>query len=159
MTRDMKILTTAGAIAAATVIGCFAYIAHAGTTEATPARGRIAERLVALGVTDQQKAEVKTVLRKHQPTVQPLVKQLVTERRALRNTIRAETIDESAVRAEAAKVASLEADLAMQRAHLSHDIRAVLTPDQIQKLKDMQVDFDVRIDGFLHRVAKRIAED
>jgi hypothetical protein len=42
---------------------------------------------------------------------------------------------------------------------LSHDIRAVLTPDQIQKLKDMQVDFDVRIDGFLHRVAKRIAED
>jgi protein CpxP len=83
----------------------------------------------------------------------------VTERRALRDTIHAETIDETAIRAQAAKVASLEADLAVQRAHVSHDIRAVLTPDQLEKLKEMQIDVDARIDGFLHRVANRIAAD
>jgi protein CpxP len=89
-----------------------------------------------------------------------LIKQVVTERRALRDTIRAEkTIDEAAIRAQAAKVASLEADLAVQRAHVAHEIRAVLTPGQLQKLKDMQTDADARIDGFLHRIANRIAED
>jgi Spy/CpxP family protein refolding chaperone len=77
----------------------------------------------------------------------------------LRDTIRAATIDETAIRAQSAKVASLESDLAVQRAYVAHDIRAVLTPEQLQKLKDMQIDVDARIDGFLQRVANRIAED
>lgn len=83
----------------------------------------------------------------------------MTERRALRDAIRAETIDETAIRAQAAKVASLEADLAVQRAHVAHDIRAVLTPGQLQKLKDMQINADARVDGFLRHIANRIAED
>ena len=141
------------------MIGLVAYAADVGTTEATPAKGRFARRLAALGVTDQQKAEVKDILRKYQPSVGPMVRQLVDARRALRGTIRAETIDESAIRAQAAKVASLEADLAVQRAHVAHDIRAVLTPEQIQKLKEMQANRDARVDRFLNRIAKRIAED
>lgn len=77
----------------------------------------------------------------------------------MRDAIRAETIDETAIRAQAAKVASLEADLAVQRAHVAHDIRAVLTPGQLQKLKDMQINADARVDGFLRHIANRIAED
>ena len=159
MTRNTKILTTAAGVAAATMIGFFTFLAHAGTTEPTPARGRIAQRLAALGVTDQQKAEIKGILRKYQPTVGPMMRQLVEARRALRDTIHAETIDESAIRAQAAKIASFEADLAVQRAHVSHEVRAVLTPEQIQKLGELRVDVDARVDAFLSRVAKRIAED
>ena len=159
MTRNTKILITAAGIAAATMIGFCACIAHAGTADASPARGKFAERLAQLGVTDQQKADVKAILRKYQPTVGPVVRELVDARRALRNTIRAETIDEPAIRAQAAKVASLETDLAVQRAHVSHDIRAVLTPEQIEKLKEMQANRDARVDALLSRVAKRIAED
>ena len=77
----------------------------------------------------------------------------------MRDAIRAEPFDETAIRAQAAKVASLEADLAVQRAHVAHDIRAVLTPEQLQKLKDMQINVDARVDGFLHRIANRITED
>jgi Spy/CpxP family protein refolding chaperone len=160
MKTHTKALIAAGAVAAATVGGFFTFLAHADTTNDVGfAKGRFALRLKQLEVTADQKAEVKTILRKYQPTVGPLIKQVVTERRALRDIIRAETIDETAIRAQAAKVASLEADLAVQRAHVSHDIRAVLTPDQLQKLKDMQVNVDARIDGFLHRVANRIAAD
>jgi hypothetical protein len=90
-------------------------------------------------LTDQQKAQVKAILRKYQPTAGPLIHQVVTERRALRD----------AIRAQAAKTASLEADLALQR--------AVLTPEQIQKLKEMQIDADARFDGWLQRIANRIA--
>jgi Spy/CpxP family protein refolding chaperone len=61
---------------------------------------------------------VKTILRKYQPTVGPLIKEVVTERRTLRDAIHAEIIDETAIRAQAAKVASLESDLAVQRAQL-----------------------------------------
>jgi Spy/CpxP family protein refolding chaperone len=49
--------------------------------------------------------------------------------------------------------------LAVQRAHVAHDIRAVLTPGQLQKLKDRQINVDARVDGALHRIANRIAED
>jgi periplasmic protein CpxP/Spy len=161
MKTHTKALIAAGVVAAATVGGFFAFLAHADTNELgfATGKGRFRMKLAQLGVTADQKAQVKTILRKYQPTAQPLIQQVVTERRALRDTIRAETIDEAAIRAQAAKVASLEADLAVERAHVAHEIRAVLTPAQIQKLKDMQIDADARIDGFLQHVANRIATD
>jgi Spy/CpxP family protein refolding chaperone len=148
-----------GVVAALTVGSFFAFLAHAGTNELGTTNGHFATKLAAIGVTHDQKVQVKTILRQYQPTAEPLIHQVVAERRALRDTIRAQTIDETAIRAEAAKVASLEADLAVERAHVAHDIRAVLTPEQIQKLKDMQIDADTRFDGFLQRIANRIAED
>jgi Spy/CpxP family protein refolding chaperone len=160
MKTHTKVLIAAGAVMVLTVGGFFAFLAHADTTnDVSFGKGRFKQKLAQLGVTADQKAEVKTILRKYQPTVGPLIKEVVTERRALRDIIHASTIDETAIRAQAAKVASLEADLAVQRAHVSHDIRAVLTPDQLEKLKEMQIDVDARIDGFLHRVANRIAAD
>lgn len=149
----------AGVVAALTVGGFFAFLAHADSNNIAPAKGRFRKQLAQFGVTDEQKAQVKAILRKYQPIAGPLIQQVVTERRALRDTIRAETIDETAIRAQAAKVASVEADLAVQRAHVAHDIRAVLTPEQLQKLKDMQLTVDVRVDSLLHRIANRIAED
>lgn len=159
MKTHTKALIAAGIVAAATVGGFFAFLAHADTNETGLANDRLARRLAQLGVTDAQKAHFKTILRSYQPTVGPLVKEVVTERRALRDTIRAQTVDETAIRAQAAKVASLEADLAVQRAHVVHDIRAVLTPEQLQKLKDMQIDADARFDGLLQRIANRLATD
>src|ERR1017187_913083 len=160
MKTPNKVLIAAGAVMVLTVGGFFAFLAHADTTNDVGfAKGRFARKLARLGVTADQKAEEKTILHKYPPTVGRLIKQVVTERRALRDTIHAETIDETAIRAQAAKVASLKSDLAVQRAHVSHDIRAVLTPDQLQKVKEMESDVDARIDGFLHRVANRIAAD
>jgi Spy/CpxP family protein refolding chaperone len=160
MKTHTKVLIATGVVAALTVGGFFAFLAHADTNEVGTASGHFfARKLAQIGVTDAQKAQVKAILRSYQPTAGPLIRQVVTERRALRDTIRAETIDEAAIRAQAAKVASLEADLAVQRAHVVHDLRAVLTPEQIQKLKEMQIDADARLDGVLQRIANRIAAD
>jgi periplasmic protein CpxP/Spy len=159
MRTHSKALIGAGIIAALTVGGFFTFLAHADTKDTVSVRGRFKKQLAQLGVTDEQKAQLKTILRKYQPTTVPLIQQVVTERRALRDSIRAESIDETAIRAQAAKVASLQADLAVQRAHVAHDIRAVLTPEQLQKLKDMQLNVDARVDGLLHRIANRVAED
>jgi len=171
MTTHTTAWIAAGAVAIASAAGVFSHMASAasdpGQTNAAvaasqPCQGRWAGRAgrwTALGLTDDQKAQVKAILQKYQPTSGPLIKDLVTERRALRDAIHAPTIDESAIRAQAAKLASLQADLDVVRAHVSHDIRAVLTPEQIQKLQERQVNVDARIDRFLQRVAKRIAED
>jgi len=162
MKTHTKALVVAGVIAAVTVGGFFAFLAHADTTTNDTgflAKGRFAKALAQAGVTADQRTQIKLILRKYQPTVGPMIQQIVTQRRTLRDTIRAENIDETAIRAQAAKVASLEADLAVQRAHVAHDIRGVLTPDQIQKLKDMQANADARFDEFLQHVANRIAAD
>ena len=158
MTAQTKIIA-ALAIAAVLAIGGTAYVAHAASTEERPGLGHIAEKFAELGVTEEQKSQVKDVLRRYQPTVQPLIKQFVAERRALRDTIRTPEVDESAIRDQAGKVAKVGADLAVQRAHIAHEIRDVLTPEQLEKLKGMEVDLDTRIDTFLDRVAKRIATD
>jgi periplasmic protein CpxP/Spy len=159
MKTHTKALIGAGIIAAATVGSFFAYLAHAETNLDTTVQRPFKHHWAALGLSDDQKTQVKSILQKYKPTMQPLVQQLVTERRAMRDAIHSPTIDESAIRAQAAKVASLQADLAVQRAHVSHDIRAVLTPEQIQTLQDMQAKADARFDGFRHRVAKSLADD
>ncbi len=118
-----------------------------------------AERLAQLGITDAQKDQVHTILRKYQPTVEPMIRKLVAERRALRELIHADTIDEKAIRKQAANVAGIAADLAVQRAHVVHEIKPVFTDEQLEKLAEMGEDVDARIDGFIDRVAKRIAND
>ena len=154
MKTQTKIIT---AIAVATVI-VTGSLAVAAKTGAGPVRGRIGERLTELGVTDEQKAEAKAILKQHQPTAAPLVRSFVSERRALRELIHAEKVDESAIRAQVDKLAKVGGDLAVERAHIAHAMRGVLTPEQIQKLGTMREDVDAQIDQFLDHVAKRIAE-
>jgi protein CpxP len=118
--------------------------------------GRLS-RLADLNLTDEQKATVKETFQKHQPAVKPLVDKLVTERRALQDLIHAEKLDESAIRAQAAKVAAVEADLAVERAKIAQELRPVLTAEQIQKLQEMKSEFRGRLDGARERIGKRLA--
>jgi Spy/CpxP family protein refolding chaperone len=146
------------ALVATAVAGIMVVQASAQDDHPSRHRGMFQDRLADLGLTDDQKAKAKEILRQHQPTVQPLVRQSVAERRALRKVIRAEPIDETAIRAQSAKVASVEADLAVARAYVVKDLRAVLTDDQIAKLKDMQTEFYERVDRMMEHAGKRIAE-
>ena len=158
MKTEIRILLGAGLVLVLTMGGFFACLAKAETTE-PPSAKQEHGRFAALGLSDEQRASVKAVLRNHQPEIKPLVDQLVTARRALRAAVRAEAVDESAIRAQAAKVASLEADLAVKRAAVAHEIRALLTPAQIEKFKQIQANADTRFDHRRARVAKRIASD
>ena len=81
MKTHTKALIAAGAVAAFTVGGFFVFLAHADTNDVIFGKGRLALKLAQLGVTADQKTEVKTILRKYLPTVGPLTKQVVTERR------------------------------------------------------------------------------
>jgi protein CpxP len=122
-------------------------------------RGRWAERRAALGLTEEQQTQMRSVLQKHRPEIEPLIERVVAERRALREQIQSETFDEAAVRAQAARVAAVEADLAVARAKVAAEIRPLLTEQQREQLADWQEEREAWVDFALQRIVKRLAGD
>lgn len=90
-----------------------------------------------LGLTSQQQESITAVFEKSRAGSKPLMEQMRTERRALHALIHAASVDEAAIRAQAAKVAALQADLAVLRAHTGQEIRAILTPEQAKKFGEL----------------------
>jgi len=100
-----------------------------------------------LGMTAQQKQGIKAILQNDQEQFQPLLQQLKSEHRNLRALIQADTVDEAAIQAQSAKVAAIQASLAVKRAQMSQEMRKLLTPEQIQKFKDLQAKRDALLDA------------
>jgi len=104
-----------------------------------------------LGVTGEQKTQIREVLGKYRPETEPATRQLVAERRALRKMIQGGAADEAAIRGQAAKVASLEAGLAVMRARAAKEVRTLLTADQLARLEELQAKRDRKADRMMER--------
>jgi len=111
-----------------------------------------------LNITDTQRAAAKTTLKAHAPTMMPLVRKLVSERRALHEVIRADKPDEAAIRAQSARVASLQAELAVESARLAADLRKIATPEQIAKVRDLERTTRERVDRGLDKASEWLAQ-
>ena len=98
---------------------------------------------------------MKEVFKKNQPQAKPIFTKLIDEKRAMRTLIQSGSADEAAIRAQAAKVAGVEADMAVQRAQLVKQLRAILTPEQIEKFKTIQKEKDSRFDKFREHMNER----
>ncbi|GFO58369.1 hypothetical protein GMST_06940 [Geomonas silvestris] len=155
MKPSLRALVMAAALASVTVLG--SQLAQADETKAAPAVGgeqrghgcrqgnherhgkQFLKRLaVKLGMTEAQKTQAKAVLETSRSQAKPLVASLKTERLQLRNLIHSGTADEAAVRAQSAKVAAVQADLAVQRAQTVQKLVALLTPEQQKKLQGLK---------------------
>ena len=101
----------------------------------------------ALDLSREQTEQVKAIFRKHRDETAPLRKEMVSERRELRNLTRADKTDEAAIREQARKIAATSADLAVRRARMAQEVRAVLTPEQAQKFRALQDTRDRRMGG------------
>jgi protein CpxP len=116
---------------------------------------RFAEMADKLALSDQQKARMKEVFKKNQPQVKPIFTKLINEKREMRTLIQSGSADEAAIRAQAAKLAGVEADLAVQRAQMAKQFRAILTPEQVEKFKAIQKEKDARFDKFREHMNER----
>ena len=105
----------------------------------------------ALGLSDEQKEQVKAIFRKHRDETAPLRKEMVSGRRELRNLIQSDKPDEAAIREQVKKIAATSGNLAVRRATIFQEVRAVLTPEQIRKFRALQEKRDRRIDGMMNR--------
>ncbi len=112
----------------------------------------IMAKLGALDVSDAQREQIRGVLKESRPNMRPLMKQYMQERRALREAIQATPVNEAAIRAQSARVSQVKTELDIKRAHMSQRIRAALTPEQVEKLRNMEGRFDKRMDAMAERM-------
>ncbi len=122
---------------------------------AAPAQGRFFQRIARkLNLTDDQKAQIKTVLWAEKDTLTTLLGQWHDARMDLRAAIQANGANETTVRAAAARVAVVEADLAVERMKIYGKIAPILTDEQRRQIAD----FEQRADGFVGGVIARAGE-
>lgn len=90
----------------------------------------------ALDLTDDQKTQVKAILRSHAAEIQAQLAAGMDARRSLRDAILADPIDETAIRAKAAELSKIEGDGAVLFAKVRAEVFPLLRDDQKQKIAD-----------------------
>jgi protein CpxP len=115
---------------------------------------RFEKMAATLGLSEQQKAKIKDIFKQNRQQAEAVHAKLFTEKRNMRTLVQADKTDEAAIRAEATKIAGIEGDLAVQRAHMIHQMRAVLTPEQQAKFKTMQQERQSKFEKFHHHAGE-----
>jgi periplasmic protein CpxP/Spy len=160
MRRQLRSLALFTCITAASAVGAQIASADTGTAPAGRSdkcgeqhrhhgeRGHFFKRLAKqLGLNDQQKSQAKSILEASRAQNKPYFQALMTERHQMRELMLSGSADEAAIRAQSAKIASAEADLAVQRAKEAKQLLALLTPEQKTKLNTI---LDKREQKFRH---------
>jgi protein CpxP len=100
-----------------------------------------------LSLTEQQKGQARALFTASHAQNKPLFKALLTSKQQLRALV-SSGADEAAIRAQSAKVATAEADLAVKRAQSAHQFLLLLTTEQATKLKVIQAKREKRCEKF-----------
>jgi protein CpxP len=87
-----------------------------------------------LNLSDAQQAQMKDILVKEKPTLQPLMQQMAQSHRELRQLEESGSFDEAKVRALASQQAQTMTELIVQKARIHSELSQVLTPDQKAKM-------------------------
>ena len=87
-----------------------------------------------LDLTDAQRTQMKAIMTKEKPTIQPLMQQLRQGKQQMRELEQAGTFDETTVRHAATLQAQAMTELMVQRARIKSEMVQVLTADQKTKL-------------------------
>jgi Spy/CpxP family protein refolding chaperone len=156
--KTIKLLTiaTAAAIIAGGLISAPAQDTGDSAAGTRPGHGQILQRIAKkLNLTDDQKSQIKAVWGGERDTLKSLFGQLHDARKNLRAAIHAGNADETAVRAASAKVAGVEADLAVERMKLYGKIAPILTDEQRRKIADFEQRFDNVVGGAIARMDER----
>jgi Spy/CpxP family protein refolding chaperone len=90
-----------------------------------------------LNLTDAQREQVKQIVDSRQQEVRAIGERAMAAREALHAATTSPSFDEGLIRAKAAEVASIEADMAVSRARIFADVFQLLTPEQQAKVKEL----------------------
>ena len=99
--------------------------------------------LERLDLTADQRDRVRQILDSHRDEQKAIGDRAMKAHEALQDAVTG-TFDESAIRARAADVATVDADIAVTQARVFGEVFQILTADQQQKLKKLQADMKDR---------------
>jgi Spy/CpxP family protein refolding chaperone len=107
--------------------------------------------LGGLDLTEAQRDQVRTIAEARRAATEPLLERARTARQALQSAIQTQPVDEAAIRARSADVATVEADLAVSRAQLQAEILGILTSEQKAELAERRERLDERAEQLQER--------
>ena len=90
-----------------------------------------------LNLTDAQREQVRQIVDSRQQETRAIGERAIAAREALHAATTSPSFDEGLIRAKAAVVAAIEADMAVSRARIFADVYQVLTPEQQAKAKEL----------------------
>jgi len=148
-------------LAAAVTVGGL-YTVHArpaGPAAPGPFAGKLRERLKEkLALTDEQVSQIKEQVKSEKDALKSLMTRLHEARTALRAEIQNADATETSIREAAAKLAVVQADLAVERHKLHGKISPILTDEQREKLNRFHDGMDRFRERAIDRAQERLAE-
>jgi Spy/CpxP family protein refolding chaperone len=105
-----------------------------------------------LDLTDGQRAQVKQIMAKERPTLQPLMLQMAQDRKQLRQLVMSGTFDEAKVRELAAEQSQTVTQLTVERARVESELFQILSAEQKTKAAEQVDQHEQR---FLHQLQKQ----
>lgn len=134
-----KIVLTAGVIAAAGSLALPTVFADPGFGRPGMMRRMGAPLFSQLQLTDAQRSDLKNIFANSRETIRPLMEQLREKQAALRQSSEG-SFDEAAVRAQAQDIASIQAQLIVERAQIRNQVLGVLTDEQKARLSELRAE-------------------
>ena len=98
----------------------------------------------ALNLTDEQKAQMKTIMQKEHPAMKPLMQQQRQIDLQLRQYVEG-TFDPAKVQALAAQKAQLQIQVTVAETRIHNELYQLLTTDQRTQLKEMEANHEARM--------------
>jgi Spy/CpxP family protein refolding chaperone len=130
-----------GSLVILAVIG-FAVVSHAGRHFSKPMGLGYMYRLnllsEELGLTGDQRAALKDLIRNHRDEIKPLLKSVRAKKRALQGLVLGEDPDPVAIRQASADLGTAIAETAVLGSSLVQKARSILTPEQLTRLREMK---------------------
>lgn len=115
--------------------------------------GRLLVLRSELGVTAEQRAQIRATVLEHAPDLVETAQDVVQEWRTLGDAVLAEEIDEKAIRNAAAEFGASIGDAAIARAKLVREVRGVLSNEQIDAIKEFRAEQLRSVERLLEQVA------
>ena len=120
----------------------FTWVSHAGRHFSNPMSLGHMYRLnllsEELGLTDDQRAAIKDLIRSHRDEIKPLVKAVIAKKRALQELALGEDPDPAAIRQASADLGTAIAEAAVLGSSLAQQAKSILTPEQLNRLREMR---------------------
>ena len=115
--------------------------------------GRLLVLRSELGVTVEQRAQIRATVLEHAPDLVETAQDVVQEWRTLGDAVLAEEIDEKAIRNTTAEFGASIGDAAIARAKLVREVRGVLSNEQIDAIKEFRAEQLRSVERLLEQVA------
>ena len=105
-----------------------------------------------LGVTDEQKTQMKAVLQKERPTMKPIMTQVHQLDQQLKQYVEG-TYDEAKVQALISAQSQTLVQMKVNEARIHNELYQLLTPDQQTKLKEFEANRQARMQQHMQNSA------